>query len=258
MNRNFEDLVQVVKKLRSPEGCPWDRKQNLFSIKNDFIEEAFELLDALDNEDLDNIREELGDVLFHVVFHAEMAESEGHFTLSEIISEICEKLIRRHPHVFAGESVSSTDEVMTNWDRIKQQEKGSSQPSALDGVPAKFPPVLEAIKLQQKARKTGFDWDSTEDCLSKVQEEYEEFLDAVASGDTEKIEHELGDIMFALINSSRFLGVNADEALRKCNKRFTERFRYIERSLADAGADIGKTSLKEMEALWQEAKKNSG
>ncbi len=254
MSLNFDRLVETVRKLRSPEGCPWDREQNLYSIKEHFIEEAYELLDALDNKDTDNIREELGDVVFHVVFHSVMAEDEDKFSIDDVLQEINSKLIRRHPHVFGTETVNGTDEVIVNWDRIKAEEKKNAPRAFFDGIPVSYPSLRRAEKLQKKARKAGFDWPELKDCMEKVREEFAEFEEAVREADREHIEHELGDMLFALVNVSRFLDVNPDEALRKCNKRFTSRFEYIGRKLAEKGLSYEDSSLEEMDALWNEAK----
>jgi tetrapyrrole methylase family protein/MazG family protein len=256
MNDKFFKLVEIVKTLRSPEGCPWDREQNLYSIKNHFLEEAFELVDALDNKDVPNIREELGDVIFHVVFHAVMAEEEGEFNLSNVLDEINEKLVRRHPHVFGDMTLNGSDEVTVKWEEIKAEEKkGKRDKSILADIPAKFPSMQRCLKMQQRVKKVGFDWPDLKDCMDKVDEEYEEFKEAVDIGDKKEIEHELGDVFFSLINISRFLKVDPDEALRKANNRFEDRFRYIEKTLTERGMTSEDASLEEMEELWQEAKK---
>ncbi len=257
MMSEFEKLVNIVKTLRSEHGCPWDREQNLYSIKNLFIEEAFELVDALDNKDIPNIREEIGDVLFHMVFHAAMAEDEGYFTVEDVLHEISEKLIRRHPHVFGTINVENSDEVSVNWDKIKQEEKKhKNKEFILDDIPNAYPSMLRAFKIQEKVRKVGFDWNNADDCMMKVNEEFNEFSDAVSSGSKDDMEHELGDVLFALINISRFLKINPDEALRKANSRFTNRFNFIEKSLKSQGRQCTEASLEEMEKLWQEAKKS--
>lgn len=255
MSTEFEKLVNTVRKLRSEEGCPWDREQHLFSVKNQFIEEAFELLDALDKEDIANIREELGDVLFHTVFHSVMAEDERRFSLDEVISEVNAKLIRRHPHVFGTENLTSSDEVLANWDEIKKQEKKAKlAESILNDIPAAYPSVMRALKIQEKVRKVGFDWEKPEDCFAKLTEEVQEFHEAFESGDKDAMEHELGDVLFAVINMSRFCKVNPDEALRKANDRFVKRFKHIERELKAKGRSCEEATLEEMENLWIEAK----
>lgn len=254
MSKNFDKLVEIVRKLRSEEGCPWDREQNLFSIKEDFIEEAHELFDALNNKDIENIREELGDVAFHVVFHAVMAEDEGQFNLEEVINEINEKLIRRHPHVFGNETVNTSADVMVNWDKIKAEEKKNSRRNIFDGIPLSFSSMRKAEKIQKKARKLGFDWENPSDCMEKVREEFKEFEEAVASMEQEQIEHELGDMFFALINMARFLDINPEEALRKCNERFISRFEYVEKKLKEQGSSFEESTLEEMDKFWVEAK----
>jgi tetrapyrrole methylase family protein/MazG family protein len=254
MSLTIDRLVEIIRKLRSPEGCPWDREQDLYSIKEHFMEEAYELLDALDNKDIENIREELGDIIFHAVFHSVMAEDENKFSIDDVLNEINEKLVRRHPHVFGTETVNGTEDVIVNWDKIKAEEKKNRARSFFEGVPVSFPPLRRAEKLQKKARKVGFDWANTDDCMAKVREEFSEFEEAVAEGNREHIEHELGDIMFALVNVSRFLDVNPDEALRKCNKRFISRFEYIGKKLAEKGLTYENVSLEEMDRLWNEAK----
>ncbi|MCD8552744.1 nucleoside triphosphate pyrophosphohydrolase [Seleniivibrio sp.] len=255
MSEEFEKLVNIVKTLRSENGCPWDREQNLFSIKNLFIEEAFELLDALDRKDIPNIREELGDVLFHTVFHSVMAEDEKRFNIDEVLSEVSAKLVRRHPHVFGTLSVSDSDEVIANWDEIKKEEKKAKQAeSILSDIPAAYPSVMRALKIQEKVRKVGFDWEKPEDCMAKLDEEIDEFKEAFDEGDREKMEHEIGDVLFSIINMSRFCKVNPDEALRKANDRFIKRFKHIEKELKKNGRSCEEAALDEMENLWIQAK----
>lgn len=257
MVEKFIRLVEIVKILRSPDGCPWDREQDLFSIKNHFLEEAFELVDALDNRDIENIREELGDVMFHVVFHAVMAEQEGQFDLASVLDEINEKLVRRHPHVFGNMGSIDTDEVIVNWEKIKDEEKKEKRnKSILDDIPGSFPSIQRSLKMQERVRKVGFDWPDIGDCMAKVDEEIGEFREAVAGGSPAEIEHEMGDMFFSMINLSRFLNINPDEALRKANNRFHKRFTYIEQKLLEKGISSEEASLEQMEELWQEAKKN--
>jgi len=254
--KKFLRLIEIVRTLRGPEGCPWDMEQNLYSIKNHFLEEAFELVDALDNEDVPNIREELGDIIFHVVFHAVMAEQEGKFDLESVLDEINEKLVRRHPHVFGNMESIDTEEVIVNWEKIKDEEKKAKRTkSILDDIPVSFPAIQMSLKMQERVRKVGFDWPDMSECMDKVNEEIDEFKNAVETNDTHEIEHELGDVFFALINLSRFLKVNPDEALRKANKRFHKRFTYIEQRLSERGLPSEDATLSEMEELWQEAKK---
>ncbi|WP_303851011.1 nucleoside triphosphate pyrophosphohydrolase [Seleniivibrio woodruffii] len=255
MSEEFENLVKIVKTLRSENGCPWDREQNLFSTKNLFIEEAFELLDALDRQDIANIREELGDVLFHTVFHSVMAEDEGRFNIDEVLAEVSAKLVRRHPHVFGTKSVSDSQEVLANWDEIKKEEKKAKKAeSILSDIPAAYPSVMRALKIQEKVRKVGFDWEKPEDCMAKMDEEISEFKEAFAENDREKMEHEIGDVLFSVINMARFCRVNPDEALRKANDRFIKRFSHIEKQLKSRGSSCEEATLEEMENLWIQAK----
>ncbi|MGA1847362.1 nucleoside triphosphate pyrophosphohydrolase [Deferribacter abyssi] len=255
MEKKFRNLVNIIKKLRAPDGCPWDREQNLYSLKDYIIEEVFEFIDALDRKDITNIIEELGDILLHVLFHSIIAEEEGLFTLNEVIDTISEKLIRRHPHVFGDIKVKSTDEVMINWEKIKAEEKKKGKRSILDDIPAKMPSIQRSYKLQERAKKVGFDWQSSDECMMKVHEEFNELQDAIKTGNLNDIEHEFGDLLFALINLSRFLNVNADEALRKANNRFVDRFKHIENRLAEKGLSPEDATLDELEQLWKEAKK---
>jgi len=257
MEQEFKRLVEIMRKLRSPEGCPWDREQNLYSIKEYLIEETFELVEALDNKDIPNIREELGDILLHVVFHSVMAEEENLFNIKDVIKEINDKLVRRHPHVFSDTVADTSEEVEKNWDEIKKTEKVTESKSVLKNVPKGLPSIAKSRKLQERARKVGFDWNSADDCMSKVLEEFDEFKEAVKTGNKKDITHEMGDVMFAMINVSRFLDVNTDEALRLANERFINRFTYIEDRLFERGLSHEDATLEEMEALWQEAKKNN-
>jgi len=256
MDKKFLRLIEIVKTLRSPEGCPWDREQNLYSIKNDFLEEAFELVDALDKKDEANVREELGDVIFHVVFHSVMAEEEGRFDINSVLDEINEKLVRRHPHVFGDMKVNGSDEVSAQWDKIKAEEKSDKRKSILDDIPAKFPSMQRCLKIQQRVKKVGFDWDDVKDCMLKVDEEFSEFKEASAGGDKKEMEHEMGDLLFSIVNAARFMKIDPDEALRKANNRFIRRFNHIERRLEEMNSSCEEASLKEMEELWQEAKSN--
>jgi len=256
MEKHFRELVNIVKKLRAPDGCPWDRQQTLYSLKEYLIEEVFELVDAIDKKDIDNIKEELGDLLLHVILHSTIAEEENLFTLNDVIKSISEKLIRRHPHVFGDTKVESSDDVMVNWEKIKKEEKKNR--SILDEIPNGLPSIQKALKLQERARKVGFDWDSADDCLQKVNEEFKEFIDAVSSNNKDEISHELGDLFFALINFSRFIKINPDESLRKTNERFLKRFNYIEKKLHENHLTFDDVILDELDKYWCEAKKIVG
>ncbi|HUI27073.1 MAG TPA: nucleoside triphosphate pyrophosphohydrolase [Candidatus Kryptonia bacterium] len=251
----FAELIQIMARLRRPGGCPWDREQTHQSIKPYLIEETYEVIEAIDARDDAEFCAELGDLLLQVVFHAEMASERGAFAIADVVRAICDKLIRRHPHVFGDVAVKDAQEVLHNWSRIKAQERAhSDDASALAGVPRGMPALLRAQRLGEKASRVGFDWQHTEDVLDKIQEELDELRAACQLGDPGAAEAELGDLIYAATNLARHLGVNAEDALSKTSDRFARRFRYIEEQLAAAGKDIRATPLSEQEALWQEAK----
>jgi tetrapyrrole methylase family protein/MazG family protein len=254
MEESFKKFVEIIKKLRAPDGCPWDKEQNLYSLKEHLIEEVYELVDALDKKDINNIKEELGDLLLHVVFHSNIAEEEGLFDITDVINNISEKMIRRHPHVFGEIKVKDSNEVLKNWEEIKKEEK-QSRNSIFDGIPGNLPSIQKSYELQKKAAKVGFNWEKQEDCLAKVEEEFDELKSAIKNGSQEEILHEMGDVFFALVNLSIFLGIHPDEALRKCNQRFENRFHYIENKLQQMGKTPKDSNLNEMDKLWDEAKK---
>lgn len=254
MEKKFRELVNIVKKLRAPDGCPWDREQTLFSLKDQLIEETFEMVDAVENKDIENIKEELGDILLHVVMHSAIAEEENFFTLSDVMKTISEKLVRRHPHVFGDIGKISVNEVLLNWEEIKKKEKTNRQ-NHLDGIPKSLPAIQKAYKLQERAKKVGFDWENAEACMKKFDEEVREFKNAVANGSYKDIEEELGDVMFSVINLSRFLNVNTETALRKANEKFINRFSFIEKKLKEKNTALKDATLEEMEALWNNSKK---
>jgi MazG family protein len=258
----WADFVAVVRRLR--RDCPWDREQTHDSVKHLTIEEAFELAHAIDEGDAAETRKELGDLLLHVVFHAHIAETEGTFTLLDVIEAETEKLVRRHPHVFGDVAVSGTGEVLRNWEAIKKAERaeagrGERAPSALDGVPEALPALLRAQRVQEKAAGVGFDFPQPDDAWGKVEEEIRE-LKALADGgadgaaDPARLEDEFGDVLFALVNYARFVGVTPENALRRTLGKFTRRFRHVEARLAEAGRAPAAATLEEMDALWDEAK----
>lgn len=253
MEKEFSRLVKIIEKLRAPDGCPWDREQTLFSLRDQLIEETFELVEAIDNKDIENIREELGDLLLHVIMHSVIAAEDNLFTLTDVMKTISEKLIRRHPHVFGGEKTDSVDDVLVNWEKIKSKEK-KDRKYILDGIPKGLPSIQKAYKLQEKARKVGFDWESGEDCLRKVEEEFTEFKQAIKLKDVNEIEEEMGDLLFSILNLSRFLNINADSALQKTNEKFKSRFRFIEDELAKNGISFEEASIELLERYWQKAK----
>ena len=253
----FDKLIDIVKKLRAPDGCPWDRKQTLYSLKDALIEENCELIDALDNKDIENIKEELGDVLLHVVFHSQTACEDGLFNIEDVICGINEKLIRRHPHVFKNEHYETAEQVKERWDEIKKEEnKDKTAPdSILDKVPKSLPSLMQAEKLQKKASKYGFDWENPEQVFKKLQEELNELHDAYKEKNKEHISEELGDVIFVLSRLATHLDISADESLRKVNNKFRRRFGFIEKSLKETGRTLETTTVAEMEEKWQEAKR---
>lgn len=253
MDKKFNKLVKIVEKLRAPDGCPWDKEQTLYSLRDHLIEETFELIEALDNKDIENIKEELGDLLLHVIMHSVIAAEENLFTLNDVIDTISEKLIRRHPHVFGKNGVSSVEEVLVNWENIKKDEKKDRR-SILDGIPKALPSLQKAYKLQEKAKKVGFDWENAEDCTKKVEEEFLELKEAIKYKSFDEIESEFGDVMFSLINLSRFSNINADKALQKTNEKFKKRFQYIENELSKTGLSFQDVSIEFLEELWQKSK----
>ena len=247
--QKFTQLVEVMAKLRAPGGCPWDRKQTFDTIKSYLLEEAYEVMDAIDRRDWPGLEEELGDLLLQPVFLAEMAQEQGLFTIADSLDAINEKLIRRHPHVFGDAQAETPEDVKLRWDEIKKQEKApAADASILDTVPRNLPALVEAEKICHKAAATGFEWPDISGVLDKLQEEAAELARARESGDRDHIQYELGDLLFTVVNLARFLKVDPEQALRKTNARFRHRFAYIEAEM-DEGA-----SLEKMEELWQHAK----
>ena len=253
----FNKLCDIVKRLRAPDGCPWDKAQTLYSLKNQLMEETCELIDALDNQDIENIKEELGDVLLHVVFHSQTASENGLFNIEDVAKGINEKLIRRHPHVFKDEHYDTAEQVKERWDKIKEEEnKDKKTPdSILDKVPRSLPSLLQAEKLQKKASKYGFDWDNPDQVFEKLQEELKELYDAYKEKDKDHISEELGDVIFVISRLATHLDVDADYSLRMANNKFRKRFGYIEKSLKENNKSLKDATIDEMEEKWQEAKK---
>jgi len=251
----FDELVQIMARLRGPGGCPWDREQTRESIKPYLIEEAYEVAEAIEDNNIDELRTELGDLLLQIVFHSEMAREEGLFTIEDVIRSITEKMIRRHPHVFADTEVKDSAEVLRNWARIKAEErKDRDDRSNVSGVPRALPALLRAHRLSEKAGRVGFDWESASEVLEKVREEFAELEAAVQLGDRREVEAELGDLLFALTSLGRHLELQAEDALQRASDRFIRRFRYVEDRLAERQQDLHATSVQEMNALWEEAK----
>ncbi len=246
----FNEFIQIVKKLRKE--CPWDKEQTNDSIKAATIEEAYEVVEAIDNKDYDELRKELGDLLLHVVFHTVIAEESNHFKIDDVIDSIREKLIRRHPHVFGNKKVSGAEEVKTNWEEIKLSE---GRDNLLDGMPPLLPALQRAHRIQEKVSKVGFDWEKKEDVWKKVIEEIEEMHQSEMEGTNDELESEIGDVFFALVNYARFLKVNPENALRKTNKKFIKRFGYVEKKITESGRKLSEATLEEMNVFWEESKK---
>ena len=251
---DIQPLVDVMRTLREPGGCPWDREQTHASIRSNMIEEVYEYLEAVDAEDTEGMREELGDILMQIVFHARMAEEAGHFDLQDVIDEVVDKLIRRHPHVFGETKVTGSDEVLVNWEAIKKTEK-TERKHVLDGVTQGLPALLRAYKLQSKAAKVGFDWPDVKGVWDKVQEELAELQEALSSGDRAAAENELGDVLFALVNYARHQKIEPEVALNGTNNRFAKRFAYVESCVETSGKAWQDFSLAELDQFWDEAKR---
>ncbi|TVR16758.1 MAG: nucleoside triphosphate pyrophosphohydrolase [Balneolaceae bacterium] len=249
-SEKFEDFVELVSILRKE--CPWDRKQTHHSIKDNLIEEAYEAIEAIDDGDFEELSKELGDLLLHVVFHSKMASENNHFTIDDVILNISEKLIRRHPHVFAKTKVKGEQEVASNWESIKLKE---GKKSILDGVPKHLPGLIRAHRMQEKAANVGFDWAEWQLAWDKLNEEIDEWREAVHHQTQKERKDEFGDLLFSLVNVGRLLNMDAEDAIRQANRKFDERFRYIERKLEEKGTSIVDADLEEMDSLWDEAKK---
>jgi len=255
----FARLVEIMATLRSPNGCPWDREQTTDSLTPYLIEETYEVLEALETKDWPAFKEELGDLLLQIVFHAQLMAEAGIFTIDDVAQAIADKLVRRHPHVFGDVKVKDAGEVVQNWVKIKAAEKaGKTDRSILAGVPHGAPALIQAQRLGEKAARVGFDWTAAAEVFKKVEEETQELTATLSTQDVEQQEHELGDLLFALTNLARHLNLDAETALRKAGKRFNDRFRYLEARLTQHGEDIHHTSPLRLEELWQEAKRALG
>ena len=246
---SFLRLVQIMDELR--EKCPWDKKQTIHSLRSMTIEETYELADAITESDWKGIREELGDLLLHIVFYAQIGKEQGQFTLDEVIQGICDKLVARHPHIYGDVKVENAEEVKRNWENLKLKE---GKKSVLSGIPPSLPAVVKAMRLQEKAKQVGFEWEVKEQVWEKVDEEAMELRDAVAAGDQNKVEDEFGDLLFSLINYARFLHIDAENALERTNKKFISRFTGMEQKALAAGRNLNDMTLEEMDAIWNAIK----
>ncbi len=253
----FEKLVDIMSALRGEKGCPWDREQTRESLKPFLVEETYEVLEAIDQGLPERIKEELGDLLFQIIFHCRIAEERNEFGINDVIRNISDKMIGRHPHVFGGAQYETSEEVLKQWEERKREE-GKGKESILEGIPKELPSLLRAHRIQARAARVGFDWARVEDVLKKLDEELAEFREALEKKDQGEIEDELGDIFFVLVNVSRFIGVNPEDALRKTISKFISRFRYIEMRAAESGKSLSGMSLEEMDILWDEAKGKGG
>lgn len=252
---DFNDLVTIVKLLRSENGCPWDKEQTHESIRQNFIEETYEAIEAIDTKDTELLKEELGDVMLQVVFHAVLEEETGSFDISEVVDGICKKLIVRHPHVFSDVVANDTAQVLKNWDQIKMQTKSQkNQTQAMRSVSKALPSLMRSQKLQQKAAKVGFDWDSVDGALEKLDEEIAELKAAVKNKDIANQNEELGDVLFSAVNVSRFLGVDPEKALYDSCDKFVDRFEKIEEEAKNHGIDMKSADLNTLNSLWDKAK----
>ncbi len=268
-SKDISRLIEIMAALRTPEtGCPWDLEQDFASIVPYTLEEAYEVADAIERQDLDDLRDELGDLLLQVVFHSRMAEEQGAFAFGDVVEAITKKMIRRHPHVFGPDAVRGAKLAKGMWDTIKAEEKAERRAERLargidpedhgkgflDGIPPALPALVRALKLQEKAARVGFDWKEAAPILAKIEEELGELHEAVDDGDKAAMTDEFGDVLFALVNYGRHLGIDAEAALRQTNEKFRRRFHHIERCLGETGSSLEAASLDEMEMFWQQAK----
>lgn len=264
MSRSFDELVAVMARLRAPGGCPWDHEQTYASLSQYLLEEAYETFDAIQEADATgdttNLREELGDLLLQVVFHSTIGAERGDFTIDDVSAGVTQKLILRHPHVFGDKKLARAEDVLDNWDQLKADERAASgkaeknHDSILDEVPVHFPGLLEALKVTKKAAKVGFDWENKEQIFAKLDEEVGELRQAIESGDIEHTAEEIGDLLFVIVNLARHLDVEPETALKKTNRKFRERFKFIEEQLKLDGKTLEGSSVEEMDALWDKAK----
>jgi len=251
----FDRLIKIMEALRGSHGCPWDKKQTRESLKPFLVEELYELIEALDEGNPEKIKEELGDLLFQIVFHSHLSKEMGQFDINDVINKIADKMVNRHPHVFGKERFKTPEDLLRVWDEHKKQE-GKKRESILEGVPKELPALLKAHKLQDKVSRIGFDWERIEDVFKKLDEELDELKSALSKKDQGAIEDEVGDIFFVLVRISNFVGVNPEDALRKTISKFIHRFRHIEMKASEQGRRLSEMTLEEMDVLWKEAKEN--
>ncbi|MCD6167488.1 nucleoside triphosphate pyrophosphohydrolase [bacterium] len=253
--KEFEKLVAIMRKLRGENGCPWDKEQTHASLRPYLVEETYEVLEAIDTGDMEDLKQELGDLLLQIIFHAQIAEENHHFNINDVIESIIDKLIRRHPHVFGDAVIKTAAEQTKNWERLKKTE---GRASILEGVPKNLSALLRAWRLQSKAAQVGFDWDNISDVWKKVEEEMDELKEAIQKNQPDAVENEFGDLLFSLVNLSRFLSVNPEDALRHTIRKFTQRFQEVEKQLQLQGKSPQTVSLEEMDKIWNQTKKRDG
>lgn len=254
--KEFDRLIEVVKQLRDPEsGCPWDLKQTHKSLVPNFIEELYESIEAIENEDYTDLSEELGDLLLHIAMQVRIAEENQQFIWQDVLNKITDKLVRRHPHIFGDVKANDVGTIKVNWEKIKQQEKAKVRDSIIDGIPHSMPGLIVAQRMQEKAAAVGFDWPEVDQAVDKMNEELDEFSEAYHNNDKDSMEAEIGDLMFSLVNVSRKLGIDAETALRRTIKKFENRFKHIEKYHNEHDLDINQSTLEKMDEIWEMAKK---
>ncbi len=252
---DINDLISIVTLLRQPDGCPWDREQTHFSIKKNFIEETYEVIEAINKESTEGLQEELGDVLLQIALHCEMERERGSFSFDDVCNDICQKLVIRHPHVFGEVKADNCEEALLSWDAVKAQIKGQkNQSQSMQSIPLELPALMRAQKVQSKAAKVGFDWDSADGAFDKIQEEIDELKSAMAHGSSADIEDEFGDLLFSCVNVARFIKVDSEEALKGATDKFIKRFTLVEKLAEEKNMSMKDASLEELDKLWDNAK----
>lgn len=252
---NIDDLISIITALRAPDGCPWDRAQTHSSLKKNFIEETYEVIEAINKDNADSLREELGDVLLQIALHTEIEREKGNFNFDDVCNELCQKLVIRHPHVFGDVKAENEAQALDSWDKAKAASKGvKTQSETMDSIPLELPALMRAQKVQSRAKKVGFDWDSVDGALSKVTEEVNELKSAIEQGNSLNIGEELGDLLFSCVNVARFVSVDSEEALTASTNKFISRFKIVEQLAVEEGISMKDSSLDELDRLWDRAK----
>ncbi len=253
--RTLDDLIDIMAKLRGNPGCPWDKSQTHETLKPFLIEEAYEVIDAIDRNNKDDLIEELGDLLLQIVFHSRLAQERGDFDIGDVINGVCNKMVRRHPHIFGDITVEGTEEVLKNWEEIKREEKDmKTEAQSMMNLPKTLPALMKAFKVQEKAARVGFDWDDVKGAFDKVYEELEELKEVYNTGNSDKIREEMGDLIFACVNVARFLEVEPELAVNDAVKKFIRRFDFVETEAAKSDKNLQEMNLQEMDILWEQSK----